>query len=212
MNIQSCKSSNFGRYARLISGYDIDNFITHFTSVTRVPESGFEYFPSIEELEGHPVFNDLQNNFFGGQYIQLGYCNGFNTKLDSVEYHKCSEICITAKETVFVLGSYHDMKGGTYDTGKMEAFFVPSNSMMEIYPYTLHYAPCDGHNGQGFQVAVALTKGTCTSIKVKKTILSEEDHLLVSNNKWIMTHPEAANPEEGALTLLKGDILFSERC
>ena len=206
VDIKSFQHNNFRRYARVITGYEVSEFVKHFIKVTEIPQSGFAYTPSVNELESHEIFEELQSRFFGGLPIQLGYCSGFNTFLDSVEYHKCSEICITATDTIFILGSFQDTFDWGYNTKYLEAFLVPANTIIEIYPYSLHYAPCDGKSGQGFQVAVALVKGTCGVVSTTG-FESKEDKLLISVNKWIMAHPDASSPEKGALAVLQGDIL-----
>lgn len=47
----------------------------------------------------------------------------------------------------------------TYETSKVEGFFVPEGTAIEVYATTLHYAPC-GVDGQGFKCVVVLPKGT----------------------------------------------------
>ncbi len=206
MELKSIHDSAFSRYARIIEGYDIAGFVEHYTKVTELPKTGFTYVASVPELESQSIFQELKQHFFGGLPIQLGYCNGTNTTLDAVEYHKCSELCITASATVFILGSTADMTGQRYDTKQLEAFLVPTGTMLEILPYTLHYAPCDGRLGKGFRVAVALLQGTCGKLAPTQPGY-DEDKLLVSANKWMLCHPRAATPEDGAPPFLEGEII-----
>ena len=206
MEIKTFQNSGFSRYARVVEGYELAGFVKHFREVTEMPAVGYTYTASIPELESHSIFAELGRGFFGGLPIQLGCCNGTNTVLDSVEYHKCSEICITAEDTIFILGSAEDMTEWRYDTACLEAFLVPGGTMIEIKPYTLHYAPCDGEMGLGFRVAVALVQGTCSELLPRKS-WSGEDELLVSVNKWLLCHPQAKHPEPGAPLRLQGAII-----
>ena len=47
------------------------------------------YEPSITNFEKLPVKKTLENTFYGELPIEIGYCNGHNTKLNAVEYHRC---------------------------------------------------------------------------------------------------------------------------
>ena len=44
---------------------------------------------------------------FGEMEIQIGYCNGHNSMLNALEYHKSSEINVAATDAVLLLGSIH---------------------------------------------------------------------------------------------------------
>ena len=57
--------------------------------------------------------------------VQIGYCNGHNSKLNAVEYHRSSEINVAATDAILILGLLADVaEDFTYDTSKMEAFLV----------------------------------------------------------------------------------------
>ena len=77
----------------------------------------------------------------------------------------------------------------TYDTSRVEAFFVPAGTVVEMYGTTLHYAPCnDGE--EGFKCIVILPKGTNTEIDFALP-KSGEDALMTAKNKWLIAHEEA---------------------
>ena len=69
--------------------------------------------------------------------IQIGYCNGHNTKLNALEYHRDSEINVAATDAVLMLGSLQDVKEDhTYDTSLVEAFSVPAGPAVEVFATT----------------------------------------------------------------------------
>lgn len=105
---------------------------------------------------------------------------------------------------VLLLGWLWDVeKDYTYDTSKVEAFFVPAGTVVEMYGTTLHYAPCnDGENG--FKCVVILPKGTNTDIDFPLT-KEGEDALMTAKNKWLIAHEEAGI--EGAFNGLRGENL-----
>jgi hypothetical protein len=135
--------------------------------------------------------------------IQLGYCNGHNSKLNGLEYHRDSEVNVGADDIIVLLGRQADidMASLTYDTSKARAFLVPAGTGVEFYATTLHYAPCSTGKG-GFRVAVALPRGTNAG-RPKIDAKSPEDKLLAATNKWLIVHPEAA--DEGLHVGLVGE-------
>ena len=168
---------------------------------TPLPEDVI-YVPSVEEMEVLPEAEEFQNRIFGGLPIQIGYCNGNNKKLNAVEYHRNSEINIAVTDLVLLLGWLPDVKEDhTYETDRIEAFFVPAGSVVEMYGTTLHYAPCNKEDG-GFKCVVILPKGTNTEIDFTLPA-SGEDRLMTAKNKWLIAHEEAAI--EGAFNGLKGE-------
>lgn len=207
VSIQSVLDREFSKYGAVLEGYDVDDFTNVFIDHTDLPLDCFSYTPSDEVLERHTIFNELQKRVFGGMPIQLGYCNGSNTRLDCVEYHKCSEVCIMAHDTILLVGQVCDIHDLKYDTKNMKAFLIPADTIVEMYPSTLHYAPCDAKNGQGFRVAVALIKGTCGAIESIPSNIGE-DNLLVSINKWLIAHPDSDEARKnGAYAGLEGNII-----
>lgn len=96
---------------------------------------------------------------YGEMPVQIGYCNGHNSKLNALEYHRDSEINVAATDMILMLGLLTDVeKDHTYDTSKVKAFLVPAGTAVEVYATTLHYAPC-GVDGKGFQGSSSTSKG-----------------------------------------------------
>lgn len=136
--------------------------------------------------------------------IQIGYCNGHNSMLNALEYHKDSEINVMATDAILLLGLRSELEEDfTYDTAKVKAFLVPAGTAVEVYATSLHYAPC-GVDGQGFQVAIVLPKGTNYPLKKKHNKSTGEDCLMTAVNKWLVGHQEGGL-DEGCFIGLKGE-------
>lgn len=209
MNILSVKDPVFAKYGRIVTNVDITGLVEAMKK-TPVPE-GVVYEPSVGELEALPVMQELSNVAYGEMPIQIGYCNGHNTKLNAAEYHRDSEINVAATDAILILGSLQDVEADhTYDTSNMEAFLLPAGTAVEIYATTLHYAPC-GVDGKGFQVAIVLPKGTNYPLKkdhprASGTTTDNEDHLITAVNKWLIGHAEGGL-DPGSFLGLKGKNL-----
>lgn len=209
MKILSVNDPAFKKYGRIIKNVDFAELVAAMQK-TPVPE-GVVYEPSISELEALPVMKELSNVVYGEMPIQIGYCNGHNTKLNAVEYHRDSEINVAATDTILILGMLQDVEADhTYDTSKMEAFLIPAGTAVEVYAATLHYAPCSV-DGKGFQVAIVLPRGTNYPLKTEHPRAAgitedNEDCLITAVNKWLIGHAEGGL-EQGSFLGLKGKNL-----
>jgi hypothetical protein len=205
MKLHNVHDMRFQLYGQILKGYDFTELIRTLLDKTPLPEDGFVYRGSDPFLEVLPIFTELRDRAFGGMPIQLGYCNGYNTRLNCLEYHRDSEICVMALDTILLLGQRSDIDVTvfTYDTSRAEAFLVPAGTGIELYATTLHYAPCCAKPGQGYQVANCLPKGTNGNRPpVGK---SGEDKLLLGSNKWLLAHKESGEAAQGAHIGLAGE-------
>lgn len=200
IEVKSITDAAFKKYGRVISGIDCSELIEKMGS-TPLPDDVI-YIPSDKELEALPVCKDLTDSVYGELPIQIGYCNGHNSLLNGLEYHRSSEINIACDDLILLLGQQQDIEDDfTYDTSKVEAFKLPAGTMIECYATTLHYAPC-GIDGNGFRCVIVLPKDTNLDLEANIDKRSE-DPLLVAKNKWLIAHPDAKI--SGAFNGLKGE-------
>lgn len=188
MRVLNVNEDKFRKYGRVLKNHSYNN-ILEIMKKLECPQN-IIYEPSIKALENTYEMKVLANEVYGGMDIQIGYCNGYNNKLNAVEYHKNSEVNIAATDLILLLGWKPDITDElTYDSSKIEAFLIPEGTAIELYSTTLHYAPC-GVDGNGFKCVVVLPKGTNTDINF--SIHREgENTLLVAKNKWLIAHEDA---------------------
>ncbi len=209
MEIKKVTDAAFKKYGRIVDNVDFSALVEKMAE-TPLPE-GVAYEPSVELLEALPVKEDISVTAYGEMPIQIGYCNGHNTLLNALEYHRDSEINVAATDAVLMLGLLQDVEEDfSYDTEKVEAFLIPAGTAVEVYATTLHYAPCDLDN-KGFKVAVILPKGTnyplkAAHAKVENGKAPGEDALITAVNKWLIGHREGGL-DAGAFLGLKGKNL-----
>lgn len=201
LKIWSADNPQFRKYGRIVNGYDCSELIKKMAE-TPLPNEPI-YVPSDPKLEELSLFKELQNREFGGLPIQLGYCNGNNILLNAVEYHRSSEINVAVTDMILLLGSEQDIDPDkfTYDTSRIEAFFIPEGTMIEMYATTLHYAPCNAAK-DGFRCVVVLPRDTNLPLETKQS--GFEDRLLFAKNKWLIAHPETDLIQQGAYAGLIG--------
>ena len=171
---------------------------------TPLPNDGTGYVPSDQALQELPAAVEISEHCYGGMPVQLGWCNGYNTKLNCLEYHRDSEFNLGTEDFILLLAKQNEIENGKLDTGKVKAFRVPAGVLVEVYATSLHYAPCHTDPEKGFRVLVALPWGTNTERPVfeNKTV---EDALLWARNKWLLAHPESAEAANGAYVGLVGE-------
>lgn len=203
LKIQKVTDEAFGTYGRIVTGYDTKELLKVLVDTTPAPADAVVYVPSDANLEATPAMKDFTLNCYGGMPIQIGYCNGTNTKLNCLEYHRDSEIDIAAEDCILLLARQQDCMGKILDTSKVEAFFCPAGTAVELYATTLHYAPCSAKKGDHFRVVIILPKGTNLE-KPAITVRNDDDARLFAANKWLIAHPEASEAGQGAVIGLTG--------
>lgn len=203
MKILPVTDSSFAAYGKVVEGYDFGELLRVLDEVSPLPE-GVVYVPDQAELKELAVTKLLASNEYGGMPIQMGYCNGHNTKLNCLEYHRDSELNLGTEDFILLVAGRADMENGRLDTGRVKAFLCPAGVMVEVYATTLHYAPCSAKKGRGFKVLIVLPEGT-NGPKPETTPLNDEDRTLWACNKWLLAHAESAEAKDGAPVLLDGE-------
>lgn len=202
MKIYSVTDPEFAAYGKVLEGYDTTSLLKALDEKTPLPD-GVDYVMSVADLEYTDIFGQLQNNAYGGMPIQIGYCNGHNTKLNCLEYHRDSELNIGSTDFILLLAKADDIVDGKLDTSKVKAFKANKGQVVEVYETSLHYAPCSASKGAGFKVVIVLPKGTNGAVPAL-TPLNEEDKWLTACNKWLLAHEEASEAQAGAYVGLTG--------
>lgn len=203
MRIYSVLDPEFKRYGQIVEGVeDAKAEILEALAKTPLPERT-GYVPTDPKLQKLPAAVEVSKHCFGGMPVQLGWCNGHNTKLNCLEYHRDSEFNLGVGDFILLLAKQDEIEDGMLDTAKVKAFRVPAGVLVEVYATTLHYAPCHCDARKGFRVLVALPWGTNTERPVMEN-RTQEDELLTACNKWLLAHPESDEAKGGAKVGLSG--------
>jgi hypothetical protein len=202
MHIYEITDRAFKPYGRILAGYETTELLTALKTKTPLPV-GTNYVPEEPALQSLPSAATLGKVLFGGLAVQFGWCNGHNTTLNCLEYHRSSEVLLGTEDFILLLAKQDEITDWTLDTSVVKAFRAPAGKLVELYATTLHYAPCHTDAKKGFRVMVALPRGTNTA---KPDIIpaSQEDTLLRANNKWLIAHPDADEAGDGAYVGLTG--------
>ena len=205
MTIYPVTSPEFARYGRVISGYEGEcaAITGALNTHTPLPEAT-GYVPEEPALQQLAQAQVLGGSLYGGMPVQFGWCNGHNTRLNCLEYHRDSEFNLGTEDFILLLAKQEEIENGQLDTARVKAFRVPAGVLVEVYATTLHYAPCHTDPAKGFRVMVALPKGTNTD-KPELPVQGGDDAWLWACNKWLLAHPDSDEARQGAAAALVGE-------
>ncbi len=204
IKIESVFSELFKTYGKVLEGLPFEQLDDYMENVSEVPETGNIYVASVSEMEKNRLNNILSESFFAEMPIQIGYCNGNNTSLNGLEYHKGSEINYAITDMVLLLGNVWQIENNSFEVENVKAFYVPKNTALELYATTLHFAPCKALE-TGFKCIVILPDGTNKPLESKVEVRTPEDELLFMKNKWLIAHQDARRLiNNGAFAGIKG--------
>ena len=203
MKIYSVYDPEFKPYGQIVTGLDAAvKEILEALATTPQPD-GVGYVPTDPVLQELPAAVEISDHCFGGMPTQLGWCNGHNTKLNCLEYHRDSEFNLGTEDFILLIAKQDEIVDGILDTACVKAFKVPAGVLVECYATTLHYAPCHADPAKGFRVLVALPWLTNTDRPVMEN-KTAEDAILTARNKWLLAHPESSEAKGGAKVGLCG--------
>lgn len=205
MTVKPVTGRAFKPFGKVVKGYYLRSLMQAMEQ-TECPSDSVVYYPSVKELEELSVCKQFSEEAYGGMPIQIGFCNGYNHTLNAVEYHRDSEYNYACTDLILLVGKQQDIgKDYTYDTKKMQAFFVKKGTLIEVYATTLHYAPISATENGTFRCVVVLPKGTNENLPSRGKAHTKEDKLLTHVNKWLIAHPESGLDKTGAFVGLKGE-------
>lgn len=168
-----------------------------------MPQDGSVYLASVETFEALPIAARMRDEIFGTLDTQVGYCYGFNDRLNATEWHASSEVNVALTDLVLILGRRQQLgSDGKLDSARMKAFYLPAGTAVEVYATTLHFCPCQVEDG-GFGCVVGLPRGTNLPLEAPT-----EDALLFRRNKWLLAHEKnTALIARGAVSGITGENL-----
>ncbi len=201
MQILSVYDEAFRPYGRVVEGYPVEGILKALAETPCTDAVVYE--PRIEALHQAENAEEIGTALYGGMPFQLGFCNGHNTKLNCLEWHRDSEFNLGTEDFILLLAKQEEIIDGKLDTAKVKAFKAPAGVLVECYATTLHYAPCQASD-KGFRVLIALPDKTNTDYRPGGGA-NTMDAMLWARNKWLIAHPETGEAADGAWAGLVGE-------
>jgi len=199
--IQAATDADFSKYGELVTGFDFSSALDWLENHSPIPDEGNFYIPGEPQLEKLEIKKSLERDFFGGMRCQIGYCNGRNTLLNGLEYHKCSELLVAATDLVLFLAQRQELSDHHISSDHVKSFYLAKGDAVEIYATTLHYVPCRVSLAY-FRTLIILPEGSNLPIN------DAAGKILRARNKWFMAHEDAAvQRAKGAVVGISGENL-----
>ncbi len=199
MKLINVTDPEFLPYGELID-IPTEEFVNYLHSNAKMPEKGKNlYVRKDEEMEKLSGVKEIAESVYGLADIEVGYCNGYNSLLNCMEYHTCPEVDIAGDDLVLLLGLQSDIKEGILDSKDLKAFLLKKGQAVILRPYTLHFSPCK-LSEDGFRCVIVL--GDKTNMDLEET---PKDKKLWKVNKWLLAHEDSSQASLGAYVGIVGE-------
>lgn len=173
--------------------------VSYLQSKSQMPKEGNLYVRKDEEMASLEGISEIRERVYGLGDIEVGYCNGFNSLLNCMEYHACPEVDVAGDDLVLLLGLQSDIKEGVLNSKDLKAFILRKGEAVILRPYTLHFSPCK-LSEKGFRCAIILSNKTNMDLETQP-----EDKKLWKVNKWLLAHKESKQAAMGAHVGIVGE-------
>lgn len=183
IEILKLSDPKFGIFGKVLN-IDTDEIINSLEK-TKMPQEGNLYTPSCDELEYCLSFSKELQQVYGSMPFQVGFCNGFNSSINGLEYHKGSEIITPNRDVILFLGHTNDLVDNKFNVTDGNFFYIPAKTVLEIYQTTLHLSPIKT-TLEGFKCVIALPADTNTDFEKG----FKPEGILFKKNKWMISHPD----------------------
>lgn len=203
ITIHPISDPTFLKYGKVLKGFDFNECL-ELMQAKVIPEEGNCYIASDIDLMKTKTVTELSQRFYANMPVQIGYCNGNNSKLNALEYHKGSEIDIAVTDLILILSDVRGIQDNKLSSSCVEIFYVPANTACELYATTLHFAPCKTSDN-GFKSIIVLPEGTNEPLSILPTPKCDEDYLIWMQNKWLIAHADSIPASKGAFIGITGE-------
>ena len=198
MKILSVSDPEFKDYGTVLD-FDASAIVNYLENKAKMPEEKNLYVRDDIAMHSLKGIQEIKESIFGLGEIEVGYCNGFNSLLNCMEYHACPEVDIAADDLVLLLGTQQDVVSGVFDSSKAKAFLLKRGETVCLNPYTLHFSPCK-LSPKGFRSAIILSDKTNMDLEELK-----RDAKLWKVNKWLLAHKDTVQAQNGAYIGIAGE-------
>lgn len=195
---QKIESKEFLKYGYILKG-DYSSVVDYLINKAKMPLENNLYVRDDLEMGKLAIFKDIKEEVFGMSNIETGYVNGFNSKLNCLEYHASCEVDIAATDFVLLLARQEDIHNDVIDSKDVKAFYVKKGTALVLNPLVLHFSPCKVSDA-GFRCAVILPSGTNQDLDI-----IPKDKKLWKENKWLYAHKESKQASLGAYVGIIGE-------
>ncbi len=200
MKILSVTDPLFKEYGTVLD-IDSSEIVAYLKNKAKMPNENNIYVRDDSSMHSLKGIEEIKERVYGLGDIEVGYCNGYNSLLNCMEYHACPEVDIAADDLVLLLARKEDIVEGKLDSKDVKAFLLRKGESVILAPYTLHFSPCK-LSEDGFRCAIILSDKTNMDLES-----APKDKTLWKVNKWLLAHKDSKQASLGAYIGIIGDNL-----
>ena len=187
-------SDAFAAYGRSLPAAGWKELAEH-TADLIPPEEAPAYIASVPELES--VFRPQSSEgVFGDEEPQVGVCRGYNAALNGMEWHDSPEIVVAVSPLLLILGRPEELENGGWNSRHARICFLSAGQVVLLHPGTLHFAPCRVTDSP-FLSLIILPRGVNGELPPEDG-RETADRILWKHRKWLLTHPDSPQAQNGA--------------
>lgn len=194
----TARSSEFKKYGEIIEG-NFEDVVEYLHSNSPMPEQNNLYVRDDLKMHNLISFLEIKNKVYKNKETEIGYCNGYNSKLNCLEYHNGIEVDIAATDLVLLLALQEDVHDGVIDSKDVKAFYIKKGEAVILYSGVFHFSPCK-LSDSGFKCAIILPDGTNKDLEKPS-----EDKKYWKENKWLYAHKDTNQAKLGAYIGIIGE-------
>jgi hypothetical protein len=198
MKILSVTSEEFKDYGYKLD-IDTSEIVTYLKKEAKMPEKNNIYVRDDVNMSFLKGIKKIQEEVYWFSDIEVGYCNGYNSLLNCLEYHMCPEVDIAGDDLVLLLARPCDIKNGVVDSKDVKAFLLKKGEAIVLNPYIMHFSPCKLKD-EGFTCAIILSDKTNMDLPSKPS-----DPRLWKVNKYLFAHKDSSQASMGAYVGIVGE-------
>ncbi len=198
MKILSVTSEEFKSYGYKLD-IDTSEIVTYLKTKSTMPEKNNIYVRDDVNMSFLKGVKEIQEKVYWFSDIEVGYCNGYNSLLNCLEYHMCPEVDIAGDDLVLLLAKPDDIKNGVVDSKDVKAFLLKKGEAVVLNPYIMHFSPCKLKD-EGFTCAIILGDKTNMDLPSKAS-----DPRLWKVNKYLLAHKDSSQASMGAYIGIVGE-------
>ena len=198
MKIRSVTDPLFSKYGKVLD-LDTSEMVVYLHDHAKMPQDGNIYVRNDESMKVLRGISEIKEEIYGLGDIEVGYCNGYNSLLNCMEYHACPEVDVAGDDLVLLLANQGDVHDGLLDSKDVEPFLLKKGQAVCLYPYTFHFSPCK-LSEKGFHCVIIL--GDKTNMDLEET---PKDKKIWKVNKWLYAHKDTVQAKNGAYIGIVGE-------
>ena len=112
IKIQNINDASYKRFGKVVKDIDLSDLIAAMEAPHA--QTMWSMWHQRQHLRQPRAQRSFRKFYYGKLPIQVGYCNGHNSLLNALEYHRCGEVNVAVTDLIVLVGSLVDVADDFY--------------------------------------------------------------------------------------------------